>query len=132
MHKHFLVLILPLLGVVQAEQSSKIYSRHIQLSVATLAPVTEETIWDSNCRPVPSSDLTFLVNEIRAKGDSVRASGSFEPLHIRVAINDPPRRIYIDASLGVKVIELGGASYYSVMSGSKLEVALRELFDKCQ
>jgi hypothetical protein len=58
-----------------------------------------------------------------------RGWDAFSPLHVRAVIYDPPRIIYIDAGLTLKLINADRVEYFSVDKASRLATMIRRAFD---
>jgi hypothetical protein len=106
-------------------------SRHVPLNVATLVPVTEASIWQSRCSPVEVKQLVALLETIDVIKLHRIAIERFSPFHIRVAIYDPPRMLYIDAALRLKVVANDSVTYYEVDGKSLLGNTIKKQFEVC-
>ena len=115
-----------------AELAALREARHEQLSVATLVPVTEASIWQSRCKPASPEEVNDVLRAIYSASAQELHIFQFEPLHVRAAIYDPPRMIYVDAALSVKVVHADRVSYHSVDPASKFGNVIRRVFDNCR
>ncbi len=128
---------LMLTGIVHASDSEKVgalrLTRHTQLSVETLVPVTEGSVWFSSCQPAPAPVVEQVLVALQGAQRMLKSRGwdAFSPLHVRAVIYDPPRIIYIDAGLTLKLINADRVEYFSVDKASRLATMIRRAFDNC-
>jgi hypothetical protein len=109
----------------------KLASRHVQISSQTLVPVTEATIWSSNCGPAKEPAIVRVLHLVSQSHMTLIQPKAFSAQHIRAVIYDPPRMIYVDAGMTIKIIEHSQTWYLSPSHQGGLEAALKEAFDNC-
>lgn len=105
--------------------------RHTKLSAETLTPVTEASIWQSRCRPADDDQLKELLRQMERQSLSRMEPAQYSPLHVRVAMYDPPLTIFVDAGLVVKIVDAISVQYFSVKSNPRLFESFVRIFDNC-
>jgi hypothetical protein len=127
--------VLLLLGQVQGtprnELASLRTSRHVELGVETLVPVTQASVWLSNCKPTSDTKVSAILAALDQSSLDSIPWAKFSVLHVRAVIYDPPRIVYVDAGLRLKIIESDKVRYVMANKSSTLAGAIREAFDQC-
>ena len=104
---------------------------HVGLGIGTLVPVTEASVWLSNCRPTTRTQAALVRYLALSQPAAAQADPKYSPLHVRAAILSATDTIFVSEGLGMKVVTGTTVRYAAILAGSNLASALEQAFKQC-
>jgi hypothetical protein len=106
-------------------------SRHVGLGIATLVPVTEASVWKSNCKPAEQPTLRAIRSQILALPSLTPNDTHYSGLHVRAAILSDTETIFVAEGMHLKVVGHLSVQYKQVAPAGGLATLLLQAFRTC-
>jgi len=120
-------------GAFASEQASTpptlLQWSHFGLEVATLVPVTEASIWASNCQPASREAVVEVVRLAQSAQSSARPT--YNSLNVRAAVLAESGTLFVSEGLGLKFVTANVVRYLNPTPTSQLALAIYLAFKQC-